>query len=1123
MIPSTAIQLWSGPRWAADSQLVAFASDVVTLSSRLRLGQDHELNMTVERSADWLSEIRPGRHLWMPSLSPQAPEWRLDSRSVSTTGVVGLRWIGVRSYLGELGPVVAERGRGEVSNLRGVNLSALNYLSTFILPFLARRGVDWIGIGTVDRPRQFELAWEGLSVPDLLDLIATQAEGEWWLQPVQGGYLLDLVERTGGDAEEVWVSEGVDLLELRRNQPMGNLTTVIRPMGKPSTGGEPSRSTLAENAWRVAGLDGATVQLAHHRGGRGPILEDGQFASAIPGVAPHGYGLMWGGTVSPISGSAAPDLVTVDDPSGLAVGEDAMIVLLDEAGEALGLTELPSPSGIAVSGVIVRPMDTQLGGSRNWAANPFLRGGEGQEVAVGRWASGTGSTIEVTDLPADTVFPAGSQVMVTGSGAGGIGPLHYLQGSRLASDATSNGSGEATLSLVSGLSATPSISLPPVRILPPPTLPAGWEDVDGGGATARMATALIRSTARAVLNASTVGAHNFAASSPYILRRVALEGLAAGDRIYPGDLIQAASGLGMMAMEEVEVPADVPSPSLPTGLVGATAVWRGGMYRSGPVLEDESGNGHDAVFPGGGRDPVPGGGGFPGLYFGGSGQHLRVPSDPAFHPGPTDDLVVLVVFRGPISKPSINGLLGTLAPGGKVGWRVTATGAGVGMVISDDGPTALVDDETSAATADVRWVLALRDADTAVEVTVEGSGTPTAGSRGDLGNEEDLFIGSLPGTESQINFFSLRGTILGAAVLSAAPDPGDIAGAVAYLSEVASGSVSVAVADPVGTAPNWADATPVTITRPPVPWVGEAGIATWVPQRDAGNMLRQAMAVELPFIRPGQTVRARAYWALGAWSGGPWTWESGASAITDVHAPVLQLRRTDTSAVVASDVLDPLVLSAGEWEAVLLDCTYVVPDPVPSLRLELLVPGGVSASGGTQRFQVLPIFLGGSLDYGPSDFPVIEGAEASDMWQEAAEKLRVARAWSSTYQGSRIALAEALQLDPAAPVLEIGGEVRLRHPAMGIDEYLRVREIEVPDLLQAPGERPELLTLDTDPARITEEAVRRAGVPLYANIGAANTIPSEAPPRTPGAVGAQVASGQPAPATPDPLPLEVLP
>jgi hypothetical protein len=404
------------------------------------------------------------------------------------------------------------------------------------------------------------------------------------------------------------------------------------------------------------------VTLAAHRGGQGPILEDEQFAAAIPGVAPHGYGLMWGATVSEIVDSTAPATVELDDATGLMVGADVMFVRLDDAGEPLAMVELTSPSGIDVSGVIVRPFDTARGGSRNWLANPLMRGSVGPEVAVGRWSAGTGSSIDVTGLPASTTWLAGSQVMVTGNGSGGITPRHYLQGSRLSTNATSNGSGEVTLSLVSALSATASTSLPPVYILPAPALPAGWETVDGGAASNRMATVVVPSTARGVLSGTTVGAQNYSATAPYIQRRVVLEGLTAGDRIYPGDLIEAASGLGMMAMEEVVVEADAPAGTPPSVFDDAVGYWRFGMWNGAGNIPDESGGGHDAIFPGGAANPVSRGGGYPGLYFDGSGQYLRVPYDADFDFGASDDFTVVAVIRGPVSKPGPNFLVGKLRP-----------------------------------------------------------------------------------------------------------------------------------------------------------------------------------------------------------------------------------------------------------------------------------------------------------------------------------------------------------------------------------------------------------------------------------------------------------------------------
>jgi hypothetical protein len=364
--------------------------------------------------------------------------------------------------------------------------------------------------------------------------------------------------------------------------------------------------------------------------------------------------------------------------------------------------------------------------------------------------------------------------------------------------------------------------------------------------------------------------------------------------------------------------------------------------------------------------------------------------------------------------------------------------------------------------------------------------------------------------------------MLGCAIFNRVINSTEIGEAADWLSELAAGTVSVAVADPVGTAPNWSDGTAVTIARPNIPWLGEGGVATWVPARDAGNIIRQAMAADLPFIAEGQTVQARAYWALGAWTGGPWTWQVGASTTTQLHAPVIQLRRTDTNAVVATGNMDALETSAETWVRVELRTTYVVPSPAPPLRMEILIPGGVTTSGGTQRMQVLPIFLGGSLDYGDDDLGVIEGSEASDIWQEAQERLRVSRAWSSTYVASRVDIAAAFDLDPASPALELGGEIRLRSPSIGVDEYLRVQEIQVSDFLAPSGAREETLVLEMDPARITTEAVQRAGPPLYARTGGVNAIASETPPQTAGAIGASVPAGQPAPTILEPLTVGVL-
>lgn len=1109
------IQLWSGPRWSQASVLLAVCDGILEASASLRLDQTHDLAMRVAPDAAWLQMVTPRCSLWMPDLLPEQPEWRLRSRTRTLAGDEAQSWIGMAAYLGDLGPVTAMTPGGrEISSLRGVNLSARNYVATWVIPHLRRRGVDWISVGETDTQSQYDLAWEGISARELLDQIAEGAGCEWWLRPTAQGYAVDVVPRVGAGAGVVWVTETVDLLALSVEQPRDRLVTVVRPMGRPAQAGEPSRATIEQASWRVEEIDGSMVRLRAHRGGAGPILEDGQFGGAIEGVAPHGYGVHWGSTVAEILGSEAPDRLNLSTVAGLVVGMDVMIVRRSQTGAALPLTEIPSPAGIAVSGVIVAPVDLETGGGRNWAPNPMLRGVAGTRVDVGRRpAALLSSTRLVTDLPPDTTWPADAQVGFAGPG-GVVVPAQVFGVHRLTSSATSDAAGEALLEL-SQETADTADSLPPVYILPPVSPPPGWVLDTVPSALGRPIVQYVDATPRPDLAASVVGPHDFAATAPYVPRRVTLAGLAAGDRIYPGDRIIGASGGGMMALEEIEVPMPPPSGSPPAVMADAVAYWRFAAWDGvGPYVPDGSGNGHHAWLPGGGADPVRRGGGLgPGLYF--DRARLRVPHHPDLDLA--GDHTIVAVIRGPVPGSSWGPVVAKLlwTGGAYPGYMLLAREDRVRYEIGGTWTASLLVDQMESVGVTLRTVAALRESGEGITVVGATGSATVAGDRA-TANSRDLFIGAAEVVWD--GYVPYLGTILGIGLWPRLLSAGEIADAAEWMAEVPAAEVAVTVADPTGVVPSWADGTAVTVRRPPVPWVGRRSMAVWAAERSDLNVLR-GPTIQLPFARPGQTLRARAVWALGGWHAT--TWLTDASTSTQMHAPVVRIRRMDTSVVVASSTLSTLSVAAGQWQRTTLTASWVLPDPVPAVRIEIVLPGGTTASGGRQRWQALPLLLAASLDYGDPDLPVIEGSEATDAWLAATERLRYSRAWSGAYQGSRIDLAARLGLDPASPALALGGTVRLRAGSLGIDEALRVRGVSIPDVLQRDARVEEIL-LEQDPVRISRAATLRAGGPLYISADGQPAIATTSPPPTPGVLGAMVAQGAEAPTTYDPLPLEPL-
>jgi hypothetical protein len=408
-------------------------SEVLTTTRptvRLSLGNREALAFAVPATDEMRQLLAARRVVKLTPEGEEPTEW-LVSRTVDSVTPGGVAALIVEcdpiwAIMGDAGIIEQVTPGGQsYANLGGVNGRVANYLATYAIPTLQRRGISWIELGSIEPMMQFDLSWDANTPLQLLNAATANVGAEWEFErdEAYSRYLIQVTDRIGALTPVVRVREGLDILQVDAQRTREKLYTAIRPQGDLETGGE-ERANIGMATWRVTDVTGDVVTLEAHNEGPGPVLEDGQHVGL--------YLEAMDGTWWEIVDSTAPDELELEAGAGaeFAAIDDVMIVA-DDQGTLL--TELQSPSGIANFGYTQGSIAQAQTGYRNWVRNPFassLTTPEVEVVKIRLTGDGT-ATAELTDAPDgfswgtdDVIHFSGRFRAVTNSGTktGGSAP-----------------------------------------------------------------------------------------------------------------------------------------------------------------------------------------------------------------------------------------------------------------------------------------------------------------------------------------------------------------------------------------------------------------------------------------------------------------------------------------------------------------------------------------------------------------------------------------------------------------------------------------------------------------------------------------------------------------------------
>lgn len=502
------MEIRTGSEFDSGSTRLAFIDEFTSARIVEKLDGGHEFGIVAPAAAAWLAYATARRVIRVAPENVTVSEWlvaRLSDGIGSGGAEVTVACDPIEAILSDVGMIESVTSGGLTrTNLGGVNLSPRNYLATFVIPTLARFGIDWVEIGTMNFTDQFDLSFDGITPAALWKRVADEVGGEKRFRRGTSGYLLDILTELGSDLEECDVEEAKNVLQLVRERGRETLYTVIRPVGDLPSGGV-ERADIGMNAWRVTGIAAGVLTLASASGGLGPVLEDDQHVGL--------YIEDEAGDFHEIVATTAPNLVEVDDATGISEGEDVSIVA-DSSGTLL--TEVRSPSGIALYGRVQGQLTRKMRGERFYLKNPALESWPAPwiDCGVGFTAGAPASTdVDVDGFPASWTIPIGSTVT--------FGTILRTT----TSEVTTNGSGEVTIP-VDG--TTPSVGdNAAVRVFRAYNYPDDAEDDGGVSATYRSDLFTSGNLAGAADGSQTFTTHGY----------LNVKGLTEGDALWPGDIL----------------------------------------------------------------------------------------------------------------------------------------------------------------------------------------------------------------------------------------------------------------------------------------------------------------------------------------------------------------------------------------------------------------------------------------------------------------------------------------------------------------------------------------------------------------------------------------------------------
>jgi len=453
------------PRYATpgtDGRYPRPLNEVAAPRVRYALDGRDILSFAVPATSDLRELLTARRVIELKPRGESTSEW-LISRVTEAAGPEGngifvIECDPIRVILGDAGMIeFVEVGGQSYTNLGGLNGTARNFLRTFAIEHLTRRDITWVVNGTIEPVQQFDFSWDALTPLALIEGIAKETGTEWSLRdnPAQSRYEIDLVERVGGQIEQVEARDGLNILQLQTSRNRERLFTSIRPSGGLAQGAE-ERANIGWATWRVADVTGDVIEIEPRGGGFGAILEDGQHVGLYLEAAD--------GTFHEIEDSDEGDQsLTLETGAGasFAVDDDVQIVA-DDQGTLL--TSLESPSGVSAFGFVQGQATGRALGHRNWIRNPFLSDWPVKPLQTPARADGSqfGATLNFKDLPPNFEVLADDIIVLAGGNT-----------TRITAPATADGSGNITVTIASATSVVANQGQTFVRFTG--RLPRAWE------------------------------------------------------------------------------------------------------------------------------------------------------------------------------------------------------------------------------------------------------------------------------------------------------------------------------------------------------------------------------------------------------------------------------------------------------------------------------------------------------------------------------------------------------------------------------------------------------------------------------------------------------------------------
>ncbi len=409
--------LRSRPEYASGSKplfpMTGLLVDARIMEDTLQQGG---ISFSALRSEEWVDAAVPGTVVWIDARGTPKEFWistREDIYGTDGSGIVRFTADPLHTVLADVGIVELTTPGGVTrTNLGGPmdGMSVTNYWHTFIRPWLIQNGIDYIELGDVESNDRVKFSWANLNPQQLWNGLADRLGHEWRLRrdDAARNCKLDMGPELGSDLPVARATEGINLISLRRLRDREALATSIRPIGQ-LVNGATVQADISQNVWRVpaSGVSGDDVQAEAHNGSQGPIGEDGQWA---------GYYLETpDGTFWEIEDTvAATQTFELEAGAGahFADGDDFRIVR-DDLGT--GITEVSSPSAAARYGRIVRPVELDFRGERNWIRNPTFS--DWPNVAEIHFAqfdgshTGSDTNVNLKGLPDGLVISAGDAII----------------------------------------------------------------------------------------------------------------------------------------------------------------------------------------------------------------------------------------------------------------------------------------------------------------------------------------------------------------------------------------------------------------------------------------------------------------------------------------------------------------------------------------------------------------------------------------------------------------------------------------------------------------------------------------------------------------------------------------